>query len=104
MAIPSGNRTVKTDLSITEDAMVAGQAQSLLETVGPRLNRDLEVLIGGFIQAPAELGALLQFQAKIAAVWHLRKGLQDMARRGKPAIEAFEALLASKQSQQEREE
>ena len=88
--------TVKSEAEITEAALTAGAAQSLLDTIGPRLDRQLDTLIGGFVNAPVELGALLQFQAKIGALWHLKRELMDIARRGKPALIAFEELLKSK--------
>lgn len=100
---PSGNRMkpgpvqrVKTDAEIYEAAQVGGSAASLLETMGPELDRQLKVLIGKFINAPADLGELLQSQARIGAVWRLRQALEDMARKGRPAIEAFSELLKSK--------
>ena len=91
-----GIRKAPAEADVYEAAQAAGSAISLLEVVGPRLERQLDILIGGFINAPADLGHLLQFQAKISALWHLRRELTDMARRGKPAIDAFETLLKSK--------
>ena len=91
----------KSEAQIAEEALTAGSAQSLLEVVGPKLDRQTEALIGGFVNCPADLGQLLQFQAKIAALWHLKKELNDIAKRGKPALEAFDQLLRTKRQEVE---
>ena len=86
--------------SLTEsydEASASVAADTLLRALNPQIDRQLDLLINQLVLAPAELGPLLDLRAKLAAVWHMKKGLKNMAAKGQNAIEAFNALLAQKE-------
>ena len=71
-------------------------AESILKVLDPMLEARLGALLDGFRQCPSELGALLDFRAKICELWRMRKELKDAGKIGKSAAATLEALVTPK--------
>jgi len=79
------------DLYETASASVA--AQTLLEAMGPQLEKALHLRMMKLFDAPPELGALLDARAQIKAVWDMQQGLTRDAKKGQAAVEIFNQML-----------
>lgn len=79
------------DLYETASASVA--AQTLLDAMGPHLERSFELALSNFFKCEPELGSLLDCRAKLKAIYDIKKGLINEMKKGQPAVEAFTKLL-----------
>ena len=91
---PNTSRNIS---ELYDEASASVAADTLMQAVGPQLEKRMEILINQLVMAPAELGPLLDLRAKLSAVWHMRKTLKDMALKGQSAVEAFQDMLKSKE-------
>lgn len=71
-------------------------AESILRVLDPMLEKRLGLLLDGFRQCPPELGALLDYRARICEVWRMRKELSDAGKIGKSAAAVLEAIVTPK--------
>lgn len=79
------------DLYETASASVA--AQTLLDAMGPQLEKALSLNLQLLFDCKPELGELLDCRAKLKVVWDMKKGLQRDALKGQKAVEIFNDLL-----------
>lgn len=76
-----------------ETASASVAAQTLLDAMGPQLERSFEFRLIQLFKAPAELGSILDARAHLRAVYDLKKGLQNEMKKGQSAVETFSRLL-----------
>ena len=68
-------------------------AQSVLNVLDPLVEKRLGELLDGFRLCPPELGALLDYRAKISELWRIRKELSDAGKIGKHAAGVVESIV-----------
>jgi hypothetical protein len=79
--------------SLYETASASVAAQTLLDAMGPQLERALAMRLNALFQAPAELGAVLDARAQLKAVYDLKEGLKNQMKKGQSAVDIFNKLL-----------
>ena len=80
---------------IYETASASVAAQTLLEAMGPQLDKALEFRLAQLFQAKPELGELLDARAQLKAVWEMKKGLVDQMKKGQAAVDIMNQLLVN---------
>ena len=78
-------------------------AQTMLETLGPMIDRQLDGLIAQLQFLPPELGPLLDARAKIVNIWRMKQRLSQGAARGKELTEVFKQMMVDNMLKEEGE-
>jgi hypothetical protein len=76
-----------------EEASASVAAETLLQAMGPQLERALSYRLKLLFDAKPELGELLDARAQIKAIWDMREGLRRDSRKGQKAVDIFNNLL-----------
>lgn len=79
------------ELYDTASASVA--AQTLLDAMGPQLEKAMGLRLAKLFECKPELGELLDARASLKAVWELKQGLNAQAKKGQNAVDVFNKLL-----------
>jgi hypothetical protein len=87
------NPPPKAPEDLFEEASASVAAQTLLQALGPQLDKALELRLAALFSAPPELGALCDARAQLKAIYDLKKGLADQMKKGQSAVEIFNQLL-----------
>ena len=78
---------------VYEEADVGVGAATLLKALEPMIERRFDALLDQFSNVQAELGALLDFRAKIGELQRIRKELRQAKMRGEKAMEVLSRIV-----------
>ena len=76
-----------------ENASASVAAETLLQAMGPQLDRALNYRLSALFQAKPELGELLDCRAQLKAVWDMKQGLTNQMKKGSGAVKIMNELL-----------
>lgn len=76
-------------------------AETMLGTLGPMIDRQLDGLIAQLQFQPPELGPLLDFRAKIVNLWRMKQRLRQGAAKGKELTEVFKQMIVDNMLKEE---
>lgn len=80
-------------LGILNDESLAGAgAATIMRTLGPVLDKQLNYFLQKLEDAPANLDVLLDLRAKVSTIRALRRELDSQMHRGREAAEELEAV------------
>ena len=75
----------------------AGQAvglETLVKVLGPVLEVEFNRLMVEFVDAPSDIGTLLNYRAKLCTCWHLLTELEQAWKLKRPALETMQKMFA----------
>ena len=83
-------------LGEARDAALRGVgADTLLNVLGPLIERRFEQVLSQLFNAPAELGGLLDARAQLKELWRVRHELTQVRQEGKDVSEALRSMYES---------